>query len=900
MTTRKNNPVRKRKSLNQRLIEKELLILGKDSIEVSQQDPLKLFEQGAGYLQQARDATSDQDKAKCYPLACFYFYLAQCMGQPNARSMRLTAQGEWASRYLDSKLSGILCQNDKLGIKEAKEFIPTVLQSYFDFSKNALIDELGIGVYLIPDYILCAFQIMLDSGFVFDREQEPESSRQEMNPIDFLAQSLHRSQGIECEEYTGEDLASFLMWCFDRTPDKAGFGKEIFGMPSECAYLIGMSYLEGKILPRDKVQACRFLRYAMLTGSPRACLAWAVYFESFGYQQLDNGPQDLLSDYCGILLHGLMLCALNSNPDILRYTNSLSPDGLQEQGCINIEYSLMYSLCVLLAFRSIKLKGCPAEPSTDAVLSLFFRMLNLFEKDPKADEYLRCALAALIFACRKDELHSLRLKLATSRLIKKRIHNPTEIADSLFSIQTLIEPLLAKKSELALKFICYIPSELASKTINKALHEMAGRNNANALFKLGNLQFYTDDDIDIETFSKLARLGHPVAQYILSLNYQTGRIPFKTALGLAMKSLRSGIPMSFYTLYVLLKDSKNSIERQLAYTCLRYASEFILPKLSVTEYERVKKERKYRPLPFMQVIEEIEKKALTDSTCAVFLGILYTHGTIMPNDQYKALTHFRKAVALGDQISLGELSSVYAANWSVPDDDYIISGMQHALDIMSRFGTGARKKVLSNGRAAHRLANKLYDALKNGHTWLEMNIFDRSKDDAVWRVFDIDNDALGSSEEKNPALYYDSSSEELLKIYGDLQPTLYLVDDYTKSNDKHLLDLLTKVADVHDESYEKRMAELKVLLSLRGYAGTSKDTIDEDILHGANCDSCLCNALYLTDLRPLSIDYLAAGCDSTAQAQPHKDKSEKSGKVENFEKETVQQDDGFLDFTSLD
>lgn len=900
MTTRKNNPVRKRKSLNQRLIEKELLILGKDSIEVSQQERSKLFAQGCDYLEQARDANSEQDRAKCYHLSCFYLYLAQCMGQPNARDIRLSAQGEWASRYFDSKLKGVLCQAYKLGLKEAKEFIPTVLQSYFDFSKSSFIHELGIGVYLVPDHVLCAFQVMLESGFAFDIEQEPESSKQEMNPIDFIAQSLHRSQGIECEEYIGEDLASFLLWCFDRTPDKAGFGKEIFGMPSECAYLIGMSYLEGKILPRDKVQACRFLRYAMLTGSPRACLAWSVYFESFGYQQVNNSAQDLLSDYCANLLHGLMLCALHSNPDLVSYTNSLSLEGLQDKGGINIEYSLMYSLSMLLAFRSLRLKGCPNEPPIDTVLSLLSRMLSLFDKDPKADEYLRCALAGLIFACREDEVYSLRLKLASSRLIKKRIRNATEIADSLFMVQTLIEPLLAKKSKLAQKFICYIPTDPANKTINKALNEMAGQNNANALFKLASQQFFTDDDIDIDTFSKLARLGHPVAQYNLSLNYQTGKIPFKTALDLAMKSLRSGIPMSFYVLYVLLKDSKNSVEQQLAYTCLRYASEFILPKLSVTEYERVKKERKYRPLPFMQVIEEIEKKASTDSTCAVFLGTLYTHGTIMPNDQYRALTYFRKAVELGDLISIAELSSVYAVNWSVPDNGHILSGMQHALDIMSRFGIGSQKKPANQGKIAHRLAKKLYDALKTGHTWLEMNIFDRCKDDPVWRVFDIDNDALASADEKNPALFYDSSSVALLNAYAEEQSEIYLRDDFTKSNDKHLFDLLTAVADVHDESYEKRMAELKVLLTLRGFAGTSKDTIDEDILHGANCDSCLCNALYLTDLRPLSVDYLAAGDDSTAQAQTHKEKSEKSGKVESFENGTVQQDDGFLDFTSLD
>lgn len=896
MTTRKNNPIRKKKSLNQRLIEKELLILGKDSIKVSEQDPQKLFEQGAGYLHQARDASSEQEKAKCYPLACFYLYLSQCMGHPNARSIRLLAQGEWASRYYDSKLKGIFCRNDKLGLKEAKEFIPTVLQSYFDFSKNAFIHETGIGVYLIPDYILCAFQIMLDSGFAFDRELGSESSNQEMNPVDFLAQSLHRSQGIECEELMGEDLASFLLWCFDRTPEKADFGREIFGMPSECAYLIGMSYLEGKIIPHDKVQACRFLAYAMLTGSPRACLAWAVHFESFGYEQQDNGPQDLLSDYCGTLFHGLMLCVLHSNVDLFRYANSFRLEGLQDKDGINIEYSLMYSLCVILAFRSIRHKGCPVELAFDAVLCLFFRMLNLFEKDPEAEEYLRCALAGLIFACRDDELHLLRLNLATARLNKKELNHTTEILDSLSMIMSLIEPLLAKKSDLALKFICYIPTDPANKAINKALHEMAARNNANALFKLGTQQFYADDDIDIDTFSKLAKLGHPVAQYNLSLDYQTGRIPYKTALDLAMKSLRSGIPMSFYTLYALLKDSKNSIERQLAYTCLRYASEFILPKLSVTEFEKVKKARQYKPLPYMQVIEEIEKKASTDSTCAVFIGTLYTHGTIMPNDQYKALTYFRKAVELGDLVSIAELSSVYAVNWSVPDKDFVVSGMQHALDIMSRYGIGAQKKASNKGRIAHTLAKKLYEALKNGHTWLEMNIFDRCKDDAVWRVFDIDNDALASADEKNPALFYDRSSEELLNIYAEMQDSIYLCDDYTKSNDKHLLELLTKVAGVHDESYEKRMAELRVLLSLRGYAGTSKDTIDEDILHGANCDSYLCNALYLTDLRPLSIDYLA-GNSKSGKSASRKDKLKKANSLE---KETVQKDDdGFLDFTSL-
>ncbi len=897
MITKKNNQIQDSQSLDQRLIEKELLILGKDCLEVSEQDPQKLFEQGIAYFQKGKDLKTKFEKEKAYAFACFYFYFAQCKGYKNARSMRLQAQGELASRYFDAKMKDVLCGRDKLGLSEAKEFIPSVLQNYFDFSKSSFIHVVGIGLYLVPDHIMCALQVMLESGFVFDREMEPEVGRQEMNPLDFIAQSLHRGQGIDCEEYIGEDLADFLLWGFDRTSDKSGFGKDIYGMPSECAYLIGMSYLEGKIVPRDKVQACRFLRYAMLTGSPRACLAWAVYFEEFGYRQENNSTQDLLASYCGTLLHGIMLCALNSNDELKKYSTFVNLKGVQENSNINIEYSLMYSLSLLLAFRTSRLKSLPTDTPIDTVLNLFIHMLSLFGDDQEAEEYLRCSFACLIYACQDDEVHSLRLKLAASSfLLKEEIKCETDLKESYFFIQALLEPLLEKKSELAQKIICYIPVDPDVKVINRTLKELSKHNNANALFKLTTQDNLLNDSADFSPILKLAELGHPVSQYYLSLHHPKGMIPFDTAYDMAMKSLRSGIPMSFFAIYNLLQNSKNRINRQLAYTCLCYASEFILPKSSSTELERVKKEGLYKPLPFMQVIDEIKTKSLSDSTCAVFLGTLYAHGTILPNDQYKAITYFRRAVQLGDLVSIRELSSVYAVNWSVPDNGFILSGMQHALDIMSRFGIGANKVLSTNGKIANRLAKKLYNALKNGHTWLEKNIFDRSKDDAVWRVFEIENDALASSDESNPELFFDSSSEELLNIYAEDQAELYLCDEFIKSNEKHLLDLLNIVSKVHDSSYEKRMTELRVLLSLRGYAGTDANTLCEDILHGANCDSYLCHALYLTDLRPLSMDSLEHN-EKVSKTASHKAKPKKTP---DREKSQEQNDDGFLDFTSFD
>ncbi len=893
MATKKNNQKTLENSLNQSLIEQELLILGKDSAESSAQDPLKLFEQGANYLKQGRDTDEKQLKAKCYIFACFYFYLAQYYDVPNARSMRLEAQGEMAAGYFDSKYKDILCGKSELGLQEARDFIPAVLQSYIEFSKNCFIKDVGIAPYLVPSHILGAFQTAYESGFAFDHGVDPDDSKQELDPIEFVAQSLHRSQGLDCEEFVGEDLASFLLWSFDRTPDKAGFAKDIFGMPAECAYLVGMSYIEGKIIPRDKIQACRFIRYAMLTGSPRACLAWAVYFEGFGYRQQNNTNQDLLEDYSIDLFHGLLLCALPKNSELVEHINSLSLRGFNEHDGINIQCSLMYSLSMILAFRALRLNCAPEEPSGDAVLNLFCLMLNLYHKDPEAEEYLRCALACLFFVYREEDVYALRLGVATSFFINKVPRRNSRVTEPYLVIQALLEPLLEKKSELAQKIVCYVPMDTTEKFINKSLQDLAKKNNASALFKLATEQFY-NGKMGYDTFTKLAELGHPVSQYNVSLNYQTGAVSTQDALNLAMKSLRSGIPMSFYTIYDLLKNSKDIVERQLAYTCLRYAAEFILPKTSADELNKAKGEQRYKPLPFMVVLDEIEKNAANDPTCAVFLGTLYAHGNVMPHDQYKAMTYFRQAVSFGDLISISELSTVYGATWSVPDKGYILSSMQHALDIMSRFGIGAQKNSGSNnGAIAHRLAKKLYEALKNGNTWLEKNIFDRARDDAVWSVFNIKNSAPVASK-KHAALFFDSSSEELLNIYAEDQAVLYMRDEFTISSDKRALELLKIVANVHDESYEKRMTELKVLLSLRGSAGGLVNSISDDILHGANCDSYLCHALYVTDLRPLASNNLEKNDDKLTKPQ---------AKIQNTKKKepSVQEvDDGFLDFTSLD
>lgn len=814
------------------------LLANKGSAEKVILDPEELFQFAITLQSKARQVKDPLEKGNLYSESCFYFYLAQEHGKREADKLRRQVCGEWASRIYSHEYCDFLCGQGGLTSDEATHFCADVISSLLESTRECFLQELGLGVFMVPDHVLAAFCAMRD--FRFD-----DSGGKEMaDPFSFVQDLLGRIQGCDFEDNIGRDLSGFYSWCMAGDGKEEPFFENFFGIPSEAAFAIGMAYLEGKWLKPSRVMAARFIRYAVLTGSPRACLAWALFFDDLGLVS-EDGDDGFFECYCGTLFHGIMLCLLQYNPALKSRISGMQYAVVNGKSKIRIDAALMLSLGGALSAHYEKNRTVGSSPDPGAIINLLAALKKSDKNDAEIDASVRITGARLLNILQNEEPLLKKLNDFVDEYYRtgKKRQTATAHAPSF----ELIKPLLGKNVKNQAINLCLLDLDgiIQEAGIIPHLDALCKENVADAIFKRATLAWVQEGKEGklLEAFVKSANCGYPISMYNLAIFLmQEGKS--SEALSYAEKALFGGIPQTFFILYQLGAHCKGK-KYELACTCLRYAAEYLLPTDAVKELNSLRQSGRYKPLPFMKELEKLEEQAQNDPVCACLLGTMYARGMIVPCDKYQTIRWYRQAVSLGDHMSVENLFSLYVKeHWFEGADRTAVTDMCHALEISSRYGIGTGKDFSAESSKAENALKKILVALRNGKTWLEQMLYMRNLKGDVISAFGLDNADFESDKEPDELVQYEANAREYIETMGDCRMLDFMGEGLLFETHAPAIKALLIMTKGCDPRMYKLNSESKALTALRGFLPLDLKQCRNLLLQSMNNDSTFAKALY--------------------------------------------------------
>lgn len=861
----------------------EQFLANKGSAEQIAIDPEALFQYAITLQSKARQVKDTVEKGRLYSESCFYFYLAQAHGKKEAEQLRRQICGEWASRMYSQEYCEFLCGHNGLTSDEATHFCADVIASLLDTTRECFLQDLELGVFVVPDHVLAAIGAM--RNFRFDDSGGKEMS----DPFSFVQDLLGRIQGCDFEDNIGRDLSGFFSWCMAGNGKEKTFFEEFFGIPSEAAFAIGMAYLEGKWLKPSRVMAARFIRYAVLTGSPRACLAWALFYEDLGLVS-DDGDDSFFECYCGTLFHGIMLCLLQYVPALKNSLGSTQYVVTTDKGNIRVDAALMFSLGGALSAHYEKNRIAFFSPDPNAIINVLTAFKKNAGNDAQIDACVRITGARLLNILQNDDLFLKKLNDFIDEYYRKgksrksaAVHAPSF---------ELIKPLLGKNTKNRELNLCLLDLDgiIQEKSIIPHLDALCQENVADALFKRATLAWMHDGKEEnlLDAFFKGAACGNPISMYNLAIFLMhEGRKD--EAVNYAEKALFGGIPQTFFLLYQLGAHCKGK-KYELACTCLRYAAEYLLPGDAVKELANLRQSGRYKPLPFIRELEKLEEQAKSDPVCASLLGTMYARGMIVPRDKYQTIRWYRQAVSLGDHLAVENLFALYVKqHWFDGAERTAITDMCHALEISSRYGIGTGKSTGADSSKAEHALKKILLALRNGKTWLEQMLYMRNlKEDAV-SAFGLDSADFVSDQKPDHLIQYEASAHEYIETMGDCRMLDFMGDGLLIDMYAPAIDALKVMTKESDPRMYKLNAESKSITALRGFLPLDLKLCQAWLLQSMNNDSTFAKALYKVSWEILDLQNTGYDPKKSMLIQAKQEKSNKKVQSDDYFDLSVEQ-----------
>ena len=121
----------------------------------------------------------------------------------------------------------------------------------------------------------------------------------------------------------------------------------------------------------------------------------------------------------------------------------------------------------------------------------------------------------------------------------------------------------------------------------------------------------------------------------------------KESIEYATRAVDRGMVLGYMVLY----QEYLATDPMLAYTYLRYASEYLIPKATL-KLVACKKEGTYKPLPFLRHFEQLEELSKEDAYACQLLSRFYALGIIMPCNGKKSLDYQLQSFSLGGGTSV--------------------------------------------------------------------------------------------------------------------------------------------------------------------------------------------------------------------------------------------------------
>lgn len=504
-----------------------------------------------------------------------------------------------------------------------------------------------------------------------------------------------------------------------------------YGLPSTVAFRLAQSYLCGIDTAYDRMQGSFFLVYALLTGSLKAHILAPLYLLSLDLKNPDK--QIELKD---LFFNGYYLSRISNDKQFSAYL--LDHDYLYKYGDYrgDIRDDLAYNGLVII----------------DANKSLF---------DISTD-FKDIAVSGLLEDEREDKIRSFLLTLGECLCgrICQIDASPTSFA-ALFVLFNLLPPPFLNnfyKSLVDKNYLednsCEDPQQLlfaVSRKGNLPLNYYAYK------AFIENIFFFVNDET-LKYVELLADLGDGHALFNLNsqkwketvksapkkvfkpqMIWERGGLAYdglswfnqalaamlnskyEEAIACAKNAIRCNVSTGFFILYRVYMLS----DVTLAHTYLRYGKEYLL-KDAEKEYNSLKQNHNFTPLPFMQVLEEIEALAEISGEACMLMAILSRSGTILPADPFREIYYMRKAMALGLYEARPLLEESYKLH--LKEEDVENYPFRPFLDTLSEGYKNAHfqmdfSDIKNAEKKLGQLVRKLNNLLQEGTSELERKIF---------------------------------------------------------------------------------------------------------------------------------------------------------------------------------
>ncbi|MBQ9274379.1 MAG: sel1 repeat family protein [Succinivibrio sp.] len=625
------------------------------------------------------------------------------------------------------------------------------------------------------------------------------------------------------------------------------------GLPAAAAWRLARDFHSGKQVPMDRRLALCLYSYAVLCGDPRAICDYAFYYGRFDVYSGAEMPFAFLYEY---LLHAMYICLRHSEGKLQFLTFETGYEYQGEQRSLLID--LLYNLSVL-ASAAMHSKNRDFYEAVDNDSDQFVEILAEEFKNHGFHDY-RLNAAAVNFLD--------FFELLDSESLKEMLHEGGLIHDKEMSIKDLghllLEPGLKAGNQECLDTDMQCNGiDAESQHSIDCMVELSKRKCGRAAFALGACHWEGRGLLkkDVERarlwWKKAAAMGSGIAYFNLSLGHVLQN-NLKGAAECAVKALDGGVLFAYYVLYRALMNEN----LELAHTYLRYSSEYLFPT-AVTELSDLRRTGRYRPLPFMQSIEQIELLARRSATACVFLSSLYSGSGILPYDPGQSIAWMRKAAALGEADVFGNLSYIYGEAFGEHNDDTALPSFISAINGMEKYGNTLSGREDPHGQQISELILKLFEQLGSGTTSFERELFLNSLSSSFWQQYQIICDT-----EKFVALYpedafFYAARRFIATMDGDYQ--LRILYDYDKLIEQRVESL--KLISQSQRRPEPLFESLWVANALRSLQNSySVDEIKEHARRGANGQNDLC-----TIIDRLNLDFLGAKAISNAALAAEQD-----------------------------
>ncbi|MBQ2267611.1 MAG: sel1 repeat family protein [Succinivibrio sp.] len=418
----------------------------------------------------------------------------------------------------------------------------------------------------------------------------------------------------------------------------------IYGYPGDVAFKIGQAFYNGTDLPLDKFNARDWFAYGAAVGDIKCALAYMLHFMDVNFED------------CGVandnaaFMHGLLFNNFVSsvhrtyrNSKALLFgfipNDSENPKLLEESIFNLINFYIEYHN----EADRLEYAFNPAQKIFDDFNIVLLGIIEDYSYDPKLLAQKEKLFAAIACYLQIDDITSKYLLL---RLLTLCIGiDYDDYPSSTQVILAIIQKGIKKGVEYCYKayLYAYIFANNSIEMIKpKLLEKMSKVGIAKASFILGNLALSEREDKKaLPYWEKAVEQGDYFSLFNLALSCSVAG-DSKASIEYANRAIEHGVVFAYIVLYKEYLDT----DPELAFTYLRYASEYLIPDARLN-LAACQNDETYKPLPFLRHFEQLEDLAYEDAYACMALSHIYNLGIIMPCNEKKALDYQERGISLG-------------------------------------------------------------------------------------------------------------------------------------------------------------------------------------------------------------------------------------------------------------